>query len=302
MLGVIYGIISAVAYGVIPLFTLPLYEAGISAETAIAYRFGLAAVAMAVALALMGKKFRVSRTDFFKLGGLSAVYLFAVISYFQSFRYLPSSVACTIQFLYPVMVMLIMIGFFKERFNWLVALAVVLGISGVALLSVGADASQSGQITPNHVMLGIFFSLMAGLGNSLFMVGIQVLRLPHIDGFVMTFYVMFFGALYSLANALACRSLQWINTPRELGLAVLLAVVTAVISNLTLILSIKKIGSTIASILGAMEPVTAVCIGVFFFGEPFTDVLASGISLIIISVLIALFVPKKIQAGQASLD
>ena len=53
-----------------------------------------------------------------------------------------------------------------------------------------------------------------------------------------------------------------------------------------LIESIKRIGSTLSSIIGALEPVTAVCVGVFVFHEPFTSRISLGILLILSAVLL----------------
>jgi drug/metabolite transporter (DMT)-like permease len=66
----------------------------------------------------------------------------------------------------------------------------------------------------------------------------------------------------------------------------MLAVVPTVVSNLALVKSIKAIGSTLTSVLGAMEPVTAVCVGIYAFGEPFTATIAAGVVLIITAVTI----------------
>ena len=85
------------------------------------------------------------------------------------------------------------------------------------------------------------------------------------SGLVMTFYVMLFSALLSLINALSTDTFQILTSWRELGIAALLAVVTAVLSNLTLILAIQRIGSTMTSVLGVMEPLTAVMVGILVF-------------------------------------
>ena len=90
----------------------------------------------------------------------------------------------------------------------------------------------------------------------------------------MTFYVMLFSALLSLINALSTDTFQILTSWRELGIAALLAVVTAVLSNLTLILAIQRIGSTMTSVLGVMEPLTAVMVG--------------GVALIAASVLLVM--------------
>lgn len=295
--GIFLGLLSSAAYGLIPFFTLPLYANGVSVSTALVYRFGVAALVMGPLVIIIKEHLKVSWRDFFMLGILSGFYLFAVIVFFHSFRYLPSSVAATIQFLYPLMVMLIMIFFFNEKFNWKIALAVGLGIGGVAFLSFGADASatENALLKENsyNIIIGICLSLLSGLGNSLYMVAIQVMPLPKISGIVMTFYVMLFGTIYSLIYACCDTSFRFLTNPYDIFLGVMLALVTAVISNLALILAIKNIGSTLSAILGVLEPLTAIMVGILFFKEPFTIFLAGGVALIISSVFIAILAPGQ---------
>ncbi len=69
----------------------------------------------------------------------------------------------------------------------------------------------------------------------------------------------------------------------------MLALVPTVISNLALVHSVKGIGSTLTSVLGAMEPVTAVCVGIFIFDEVFTFHIGSGIAFIIFAVLLIIW-------------
>lgn len=290
-MGVFYGLISSATFGLIPLFTLPLLAVGVSVGTALVYRFGLATLTMLLILLCMGQKIAIPLRSALKIAGLSVLYMLAVLVFFQAFAYLPSGLVATIQFLYPVMVMLIMVVFFHERFNWQTGLAVCLAVAGVALLSLGdpeALAPANAHYEPGHIALGVLLSLLAGLANGLYFIGIKMARLPRINGLVMTFYVMLFGAALSLFNALLTQSLGWIPSGWGLVNAVLLALVTAVFSNLTLILAIRRIGPTLTSILGVMEPLTAVCVGIAIFSEPFTSQLALGIGLIIGAVLLAL--------------
>jgi drug/metabolite transporter (DMT)-like permease len=61
-----------------------------------------------------------------------------------------------------------------------------------------------------------------------------------------------------------------------------------VLSLIFMVKAVKIIGSTPTAILGALEPVTAVAIGVLVFGEILTGRLVAGILLILGStVLIA---------------
>ncbi|MBD5646979.1 MAG: DMT family transporter [Desulfovibrio sp.] len=283
-MGFLYGLLSSAAFGLIPLFSLPLLRAGLSVQTALAYRFSIAALVLWPLLRLRGERFALRGIDLCKLAALSLAYMVAVLFFFESFYYLPSGIAATIQFLYPVMVMLIMIAFFHERFYWNVGLAVALALGGVALLSVAGP--QTGAATVSF--WGVCLGLLSGLANGLYMIGLQVARVPNLSGLVMTFYIMAFGAVIAVADGLAQGSLQWIDTWPELLSATLLALVTAVFSNLTLILAIQRIGSTLASVLGVMEPLTAVAVGILVFGEPFTMPLAGGVALITAAVLLVM--------------
>lgn len=285
--GVIYGLISSAFFGMIPLFTLPLLIAGLNVETALVYRFGIAALCMWI-IALFGReRLIIGFIPFLKISGLSLFYMFAVLLFFHAFSYLPSGVVATIQFLYPVMVMLIMVFFFGERFILRNAIAIAIAIGGVALLSLG-PGDGAAVSRPGHALTGVILTLLAGLANALYVVGVQVVKLPKIDGLVMNFYVMLTGAAFCFANGLITGKLVWIESPREIAIAALLAIFTAVISNLALIFAIRRIGPTLTAILGVMEPLTAVIIGCLVFGEPFTLALALGAALVVASVLIVL--------------
>lgn len=291
-MGFLYGLLSSAAFGLIPLFSLPLLRAGVSVPTALVYRFTIAALVLWVILRLRGERFALRGIDLCKLAGLSLSYMLAVLFFFESFYHLPSGIAATIQFLYPVMVMLIMIAFFHERFYWNVGLAVALATGGVALLSLSGP--QGGAATVSFT--GVVLSLLAGLLNGLYMIGIQVARIPNLGSLVMTFYVMAFGAVIAVADGLALGTLQWLSTGPELVSATLLALVTAVFSNLTLILAIQRIGSTLTSVLGVMEPLTAVGVGILVFHEPFTLPLAAGVALITGAVLLVMLGSRRRRA------
>lgn len=294
-MGVFYGLLSSATFGLIPLFTLPLLAYGLSADTALVYRFGIAALAIWLILILRGEKLAIGWRAVGKIGILAIFYMLAVLFFFQSFRYLPSGLVATLQFLYPVMVMLIMTIFFHEPLRLRTCLAVFLAMAGVALLSLGApeEAPSNAVWSGGAVVTGIILSLASGLFNGMYFIAIKVAKLPKINGLVMTFYVMLFGALFCLGKGLVNGSLVFITSGRELGIALLLALVTAVLSNLTLIMAIRRIGPTLAAILGVMEPVTAMLVGIFVFGEPFTTMIGAGFAVVAASVLLALGRPQK---------
>ena len=68
------------------------------------------------------------------------------------------------------------------------------------------------------------------------------------------------------------------------GTWMLSGVVPTLISNLTLILAVKHIGSTTTAVLGCMEPLTAVVMGIIFLGESCSPIQALGIGIILVAV------------------
>jgi drug/metabolite transporter (DMT)-like permease len=65
-----------------------------------------------------------------------------------------------------------------------------------------------------------------------------------------------------------------------------LAIVPAIMALVLMVYAAKYVGSTTTAILGALEPLTAVLIGIFVFSEQFTVTLAVGILLILSAVVL----------------
>lgn len=68
--------------------------------------------------------------------------------------------------------------------------------------------------------------------------------------------------------------------------ALMLALVPTIISLITMVKAVKAIGSTPTAIMGALEPLTAVVIGVTIFGEAFSLRLSVGILMILSAVIL----------------
>jgi len=67
-----------------------------------------------------------------------------------------------------------------------------------------------------------------------------------------------------------------------------LAVISTIVSNFTLILAFQKIGSTPTAILGTLEPLTAIMVGLIWFHEKLSDIVLIGAVLVILSVVVIL--------------
>ena len=240
-MGFFLGLFSSATFGLIPLFTLPLIHDGVSPASVLFYRFLIASLTLGGVLVLRRERFHASAIDLCKLAGMSFMYTAAALLLFYGLNYMPSGVATTIQFLYPVMVMLLMIAFFHEQFSMITACSIVLAVAGVALLSIGGDSSR--PVT----LLGVGMMLLSGFCNALYITGIHVAGIRNMNGLVMTFYVLFFGAAFAFVNAVGTGTFQPLSSWWEFMMAALLAVITAVLSNLTLVLAVHRLDPDVRS-------------------------------------------------------
>ena len=277
--GFLYGLLSSASFGLIPLFTIPAMHQGMDFWSILLYRFLFAMLALAGILLLDKQSFRIRRKEILPLLLLASLYDTSAVFLFWGYKFMASGVATTIHFMYPVLTTLIMMIFFREKKSFWRMGAIVLAVSGVFFLSQG---DTTGTIT----WFGIFIVLLSALGYALYLVTVSQLKKLEMKGLKMTFYVFLFGGMLLFIGIQASGiGLQAIPDRVTLGNLVMLALVPTVISNLALVRAIKNIGSTLTSVLGAMEPVTAVGVGILVFGEPFTNSIAIGILLIISCLL-----------------
>ena len=111
----------------------------------------------------------------------------------------------------------------------------------------------------------------------------------------LSFYVLLVGAIFLVFFSFSApeRHLMILPTTRSWLLAWMLAIVPTVLSLIALGIAVRIIGSTPTAVLGALEPTTAVIIGLTVFGEAFTASLATGIALILCSVIIIVLDKKN---------
>ena len=97
-MGFFYSMLSSAAFGLIPLFSLPLMARGFSPATVLFYRFFIAAIVLGILLFLRGERLHTSRRNLAKLTGMSLMYAMAALLFMQAFKYMPSGVAATLHF------------------------------------------------------------------------------------------------------------------------------------------------------------------------------------------------------------
>jgi drug/metabolite transporter (DMT)-like permease len=289
--GIICGILSAICYGMNPLGALNLYQEGMSTTSVLFYRFGFAVIILACIMMAKRISFKVNKKQVLVLASLGVLFAISSLSLFMSFLYMPAGVASTLLFTHPIMVALIMAVFFKERITPAVVFSIALAFGGVCLLYYSGE----GMVLNTT---GVILVLLSALSYALYMIVVNKSSLCF-STFKLTFYALMFClvcvGLFSFTNK--DFYIQPITNLNQVVYILLLSVVTTIMSLCLMNIAVKILGSTPTSIMGALEPLTAVVIGVFVFNEVFTLNLACGIVLILISVLLIVLQDKIKKIG-----
>ena len=288
--GFIFGILAAVSYGLNPLFALPLYQDGLSVNSVLFYRYALGVLCFGIFQLIRRRPFRLrgvkqwGQMIFFGLAfSVSSLFLF------MSYKEMDAGISSTILFVYPFMTAVLMLIFFHEKFSWMTFGSITLMLVGVFLLNKQADG------TPIST-LGLIFVLSSAFSYAIYLAGVNHSALADTPSDVVTFYVLLVGTGLFFSMVGFGQTLQLPPTPVSWLNCLGCAIFPSVISVLCITLSMYHIGSTPTAVLGALEPITALLIGVFYFGEQMTPRILTGVVLIILSVTIYILCRPKARA------
>lgn len=251
--------------------------------------------------------FRINRGELSTLTALGLMFVISSLTLYCSFLYMDSGVACSLLFVYPVMTAVLMAMLYGEKITKTTAAAIALSLAGVFLLYKGDGKTVLSSI-------GVLLVMVSALSYALYIIVAnrasapeselgsshnrlaRFLPLPHrvsihrleMSAMKLSFYVLIVCtlsiALFSFTSPE--RHLMPLVTEREWGYSLMLAIVPTVFSLISMGIAVRIIGSTPTAIMGALEPLTAVVIGLTVFKETLTVNLASGILLILTAVTI----------------
>lgn len=287
--GLAYGCIAAASYGTNPLFAMPLYAGGIGVNSVLFYRYFIAVVLYGIWIKFFKKhSLKITKNEILPLFFLGMLFSLSSLTLFIAFKYIEVGIACTILFIYPIIVALIMAIFYKEKITKTVVFAILLTSLGIYLLY-----NKSGS-TLN--LYGVLMVLGSALSYALYIVGVKNNKtVKHMKSEKLSFYVMLFGLLVYIYNLKFCTQLQIIHSPFLWLCTFALSILPTIVSIETITIAIKLIGSTSTAILGALEPLTAICFGVMFFHEQLNFRIVCGVLFILFGVMFVILknrIPK----------
>ena len=282
--GILYGIIAAVSYGLNPLFAKPLYKIGFSPDAVLFYRYIFAFAGLMLMVKLNKSPVRIpwKVVPWMVLNGV--MMFCSSLCLFLSYEVMAVGIASTLLFVYPVMIAVIMTLGFREKMSSVAIASIVIAFSGVAALSSGDNVS----------LLGILYVILSALAYAVYIVCVKVSPLKYVESDTLTMYCLAIGTVFFTVRldygmaipAIPPEVLPW-------TCVLLLALLPTMVSLYTTALAIRYVGATATGILGALEPLTGVAVGVLVFTEDLTVRLLMGILLILFGVTL-LILEKKI--------
>lgn len=179
--GTAYSILSAVIFGFNPLLARLVYAGGGNAAVLALYRMVIGSMLGLILHRIFEKdSVSVKGRTLLQLALCAAGYAVTPILLFSSYNYLDSGMATTIHFVYPVLVILGCVIFYREAISRLKVVCVVLCTAGILLLY-----TPGGGVS----LLGIALSFLSGVTYAFYAVYLSKSGLQKMGAFQLMFWL-----------------------------------------------------------------------------------------------------------------
>lgn len=254
--GFILIIISASAFGVMPIFGRYVYEDGLNPISLLFFRFTIASAILIILQIIL-------RIPFPRGKILIILILMGVVGYGgQSFTYftaltlIPAGLVAILLYVFPAMVTVLSVFFLKERLTTKKISALLLAMTGTVFV-VGFETGGS--------ILGILYALGAAVFYAVYIV-VGAKATKKYGAFASSTVIIGSAALgYGLM--VSAQGLIYPKSQTGWLYLVLIAIFCTVISISTFFAGVKRIGAVNGSILSTLEPVVTVLLGMLILSE-----------------------------------
>ncbi len=271
----IFVVISAIAFGAIPVFARAAYHAGSDPISVLFFRFSIASIIMIPSM--MVRKIPFPRGRFLigliLMGGIG--YVGQSFCYFTALTMASAGLVAILLYLYPAIVVILSSLLFKERITGLKVLALLLALTGT-VLTIGLGGGGS--------LLGIALAMTAPFIYSAYILaGSKITKEVEI---LSSSTVVMISASFVFGTFIAVKGLNMPQTLVGWGGVLAIALISTVIAIIAFFAGLKRVGPTNASMLSTFEPVTTVVLAAIVFGEEIGLMRVVGGVLILMAVIL----------------
>ena len=268
--------ISALAFGTLPIFGKLAYADGVNVQSLLGLRFLIAGAVLMLAVALRRRPLPGRRTlvGLVLLGSLG--YVGQSAAYFNSLRYVPAAVTSILLYTYPAIVTVLSVRLYGAAMNRTRAAALVLALAGSALV-----ASPSGGLRWEGVVLGL---LSAVIYSTYILSGKRVMA--SVDPVTAIAVIALSGGVTYALFTVATRTLSLPRGPQGWLAIVGLALIATVVGGGGFLAGLRRTDPGRASLISTLEPVSTAGLAFIVFGELLGPIQLVGGALVLGAVVL----------------
>ena len=277
--GYIYTALSAIIFGLMPLLTKIIIARGATSLTIAFFRVFYVTVVLFFVLKIKNIDLRLEKRDF-----LSAILTsifgsgLTIIILNESYNYVDTEIATSLHFLYPLFVAILCCFFYGEKIKKKQIISLSFALVGIiCFMSKG-----------NGSLFGYFLAIASGLTYAFYLVKMDKTGLVKMNALKLSFYLALFTTIEIFTMNLFMQDVVFKMDAIAYGLLLVLALSSSFLATVLLQKGVLLLGSTRASFICLLEPVTSMIMGILWLNEALTFNKGLGGLAIIISLIIFL--------------
>lgn len=277
--GYIYTALSAIIFGLMPLLTKIIIARGATSLTIAFFRVFYVTIVLFFVLKIKKIDLRLEKRELLS-ALLTSIFGsgLTIIILNESYNYVDTGIATSLHFLYPLFVAILCCFFYGEK----IKKKQIISLS-VALVGIMCFMSKG-----NGSLFGYFLAIASGLTYAFYLVKMDKTGLVKMNALKLSFYLALFTTIEIFTINLFVQDVVFKMDAIAYGLLLVLAFSSSFLATVLLQQGVLLLGSTKASFICLLEPVTSMIVGILFLGEALTLNKGLGGLAIIISLIIFL--------------
>lgn len=277
--GYIYTALSAIILGLMPLLTKIIIARGATSLTIPFFRVFYVTIVLFFVLKIKKIDFHLEKRDLLSViltsifgSGLTIIILN------ESYNHVDTGIATSLHFLYPLFVAILCCFFYGEKIKKKQILSLSFALVGIiCFMSKG-----------NGSLFGYFLAIASGLTYAFYLVKMDKSGLVKMNALKLSFYLALFTTIEIFTMNLFMQDVVFKMDVLSYTLLLVLALSSSFLATVLLQKGVLLLGSTRASFICLLEPVTSMIVGILWLNEALTFNKGLGGLAIIISLIIFL--------------
>lgn len=277
--GYIYTALSAIIFGLMPLLTKIIIARGATSLTIPFFRVFYVTIVLFFVLKIKKIDLYLEKRDLIS-AILTSIFGsgLTIIILNESYNYVDTGIATSLHFLYPLFVAILCCFFYGEKIKKKQILSLSFALVGIiCFMSKG-----------NGSLFGYFLAIASGLTYAFYLVKMDKSGLVKMNALKLSFYLALFTTIEIFTMNLFMQDVLFKMDVLSYALLLVLALSSSFLATVLLQKGVLLLGSTKASFICLLEPVTSMIVGILWLNEALTFNKGLGGLAIIISLIIFL--------------